>query len=77
MPKLARSDWYHLSRDTNWTFRYVDEKEVFPEELSGSHRVSTEGCEGLLIFRTANPLGFSSGREGVNVEESSFVFSGV
>jgi toluene monooxygenase system protein A len=43
MPKLARSDWYHLSRDTNWTFRYVDEKEVFPEELSGSHRVSTEG----------------------------------
>jgi Methane/Phenol/Toluene Hydroxylase len=43
MPKLARSDWYALSRDTNWTFRYVTEEEVFPEELSGTHRVSSEG----------------------------------
>jgi toluene monooxygenase system protein A len=43
MPKLARSDWYDLSRDTNWTFRYVTEEEVFPEELSGTHRVSSEG----------------------------------
>ncbi|WP_040790839.1 aromatic/alkene/methane monooxygenase hydroxylase/oxygenase subunit alpha [Nocardia paucivorans] len=43
MPKLSRSDWYDLSRDMNWTFRYVTEDEVFPEELSGSHRVSSEG----------------------------------
>ena len=43
MPKLSRSDWYDLARDTNWTFRYVTEDEVFPEQLSGSHRVSAEG----------------------------------
>lgn len=43
MPKLSRSDWYDLARDANWTFRYVTEEEVFPEELSGTHRVYTEG----------------------------------
>jgi toluene monooxygenase system protein A len=26
MPKLSRSDWYDLSRDTNWTFRCVTEE---------------------------------------------------
>jgi hypothetical protein len=31
--------------------------------------------EGLLVFRTANPLGFLFGREGVSVEESSVVYS--
>jgi toluene monooxygenase system protein A len=44
MPKLLRSDWYDLARDTNWTFRYVSEKEVFPEELSGTQRVHSELC---------------------------------
>jgi toluene monooxygenase system protein A len=43
MPKLARNDWYDLSRDTNWTFRYAAEAEVFPEALSGTHRVPSEG----------------------------------
>ena len=33
MPKLSRSDWYDLARDTNWSFRYVTEDEVFPEAL--------------------------------------------
>lgn len=42
MPKLSRSDWYDLARDTNWTFRYVTEEEVFPEDLSGTHRVPAE-----------------------------------
>lgn len=27
-------------RPTNWTLRYVTEEEVFPEEFSGTHRVS-------------------------------------
>src|SRR5690606_17679650 len=41
------------------------------------HRVLTDNAlvEVLLIFRTANPLGFSSGREGACVEESSIVYS--
>jgi toluene monooxygenase system protein A len=36
MPKLERHDYYDLTRDMNWRFRYVDEDEVFPEELSRS-----------------------------------------
>ncbi|ABD09600.1 toluene 4-monooxygenase protein A [Frankia casuarinae] len=43
MPKLARSDWYDLARDTNWSFGYVSEQDVFPEELSGTGRVPAEG----------------------------------
>lgn len=42
MPKLARSEWYDLARDTNWTLKYVDEKEAFPDELSGSRGVPSE-----------------------------------
>ena len=42
MPKLSRSDWYDLARDTNWTFSYVKEGDVFPEELSGTGRVFSE-----------------------------------
>jgi toluene monooxygenase system protein A len=42
MPQLSRSDWYDLARGTNWTFRYVDEEEVFPEALSGTSRVPAE-----------------------------------
>ena len=35
MPKLERSQWYDLSRDMNWSFKYVTEEEVFPEALFG------------------------------------------
>lgn len=28
MPKLARSEWYDLGRDMNWTLKYVSEEEV-------------------------------------------------
>lgn len=45
MPRLSRGDWYDLSRDTNWTLRYATEEEVFPEDLSGSHRVPAEAWE--------------------------------
>jgi hypothetical protein len=38
MPKLSRSDWYDLSRDTNWNLRYVTEEDAFPEQLSGTAR---------------------------------------
>ena len=39
MPKLERSQWYDLSRDMNWQFKYVSEAEVFPEALSHSHGI--------------------------------------
>jgi toluene monooxygenase system protein A len=39
MPKLERSQWYDLSRDMNWHFKYVTEAEVFPEALSQSHGI--------------------------------------
>lgn len=42
MPSLERSQWYDLTRDMNWTFTYVDEKDVFPEELSNSHGIAAE-----------------------------------
>src|ERR1700730_14149566 len=32
---LRRDDWLDLARKVNWTPRYVDEREMFPEELSG------------------------------------------
>ena len=39
MPKLERSQWYDLSRDMNWNFKYVTEEEVFPDVLSQSHGI--------------------------------------
>ncbi len=42
VPSLERSQWYDLTRDMNWTFTYVDEKDVFPEELSNSHGIAAE-----------------------------------
>jgi toluene monooxygenase system protein A len=32
---LARDDWLDVARKVDWTYRYVDERDVFPEELSG------------------------------------------
>jgi len=42
MPKLERAQWYDLSRDMNWQFKYVTEAEVFPEALSQSHGIPPE-----------------------------------
>ncbi|MBX6762990.1 MAG: YHS domain-containing protein [Rubrobacteraceae bacterium] len=42
MPKLNRSEYYDLTRDMNWKLKYVDEKEAFPEELSGNSGVPAE-----------------------------------
>ena len=33
---LQRDDWLDLARKVDWNFTYVDERDVFPEELSGT-----------------------------------------
>jgi hypothetical protein len=43
MPTLERSEWYQLSRDMNWQFKYVSDAEVFPEALSESKGISPSG----------------------------------
>ena len=32
---LRRDDWLDVARKVDWTPRYVDERELFPEEISG------------------------------------------
>jgi toluene monooxygenase system protein A len=32
---LRRDDWLNLARKVDWTYRYAEEREVFPEEISG------------------------------------------
>ena len=32
MPGLARSEWYDLTRDMNWTLSYVDQEEAWPQD---------------------------------------------
>ncbi|MCW5802578.1 MAG: YHS domain-containing protein [Deltaproteobacteria bacterium] len=34
--KLARDDWFDLARKLDWTYGYVGERDVFPEEASGA-----------------------------------------
>jgi toluene monooxygenase system protein A len=33
---VRRDDWLDLARKVDWTPRYVSERELFPEEISGS-----------------------------------------
>ena len=33
---MRRDDWLDLARKVDWTPRYVAERELFPEEVSGS-----------------------------------------
>jgi len=33
---LRRDDWLDVARKVDWTYRYVDEREVFPEGVSGT-----------------------------------------
>ncbi len=42
MPRLARSEWYDLTRDMNWTLAYVTEEQAWPKDLSNGYGVSTE-----------------------------------
>ena len=45
MSLLERSDWYDLTRATNWTPKYVSDDELFPEEMSGGRGISMEAWE--------------------------------
>jgi toluene monooxygenase system protein A len=36
MKLLDRDDWYGISHDLDWTLSYVDEKDAFPAEWTGS-----------------------------------------
>ncbi|MDA8070237.1 MAG: YHS domain-containing protein [Actinomycetota bacterium] len=42
MPKLARSQWYDLTRDMNWDLRYVSEEEAFPTDMSDARGVPAQ-----------------------------------
>ncbi|MET8249561.1 hypothetical protein ABZV31_37485 [Streptomyces sp. NPDC005202] len=33
---LQRDEWLDVARKVDWEFRYVDEREVYPEVVSGS-----------------------------------------
>ena len=33
---LQRNDWLDVARKVDWTYRYVDEREAFPESMSGT-----------------------------------------
>ena len=46
MPALARSEWYDLTRDMNWTLSYVDQEQAWPQELSNTYGIPAEGWWG-------------------------------
>jgi toluene monooxygenase system protein A len=41
VPLIKRNEWLNLTRDLEWTFRYVDEEDVFPKIMCGTD-MSTE-----------------------------------
>jgi hypothetical protein len=60
---LHRDDWLDLARKVDWTFKYVDEREVFPEHLSGSPRFPHQ--VGRVEPRhSARRIGTTSGTNG-------------
>jgi len=42
MPGLARSEWYDLTRDMNWTLSYVDQEDAWPQDLSNTYGIPAE-----------------------------------
>lgn len=42
MPRLARSEWYDITRDMNWKLSYVDEEAAWPTDLSNAYQVPQE-----------------------------------
>src|ERR1700730_2786134 len=46
MPGLARSEWYDLTRDMNWTLSYVDQEEAWPQDLSNTYGIPAENWWG-------------------------------
>ena len=50
---LRRDDWLDLARKVDWTYRYVDEREVFPEALSGRPWLTHEAWQDWSeVYRT-------------------------
>ena len=45
MALLDRSEWYDIARDTNWTPSFVEESELFPDEMSDPYNVPVEAWE--------------------------------
>jgi toluene monooxygenase system protein A len=43
---LRRDDWFDLARTLDWTFRYVDECDVFPDEVSGAPALPAAAWQG-------------------------------
>jgi toluene monooxygenase system protein A len=43
---LRRDDWLDIARKVNWTVRYVDEREMFPDALSGQPWLAAESWAG-------------------------------
>ena len=41
MPRRERAQWYDLTRDMNWTPRYVTDEQLFPPQLSNSFGIPT------------------------------------
>ena len=45
MALLERSEWYDLTRATNWTPKYVSEDELYPEDMCGARGIPMEKWE--------------------------------
>ena len=45
MALLNRMDWYDLARTTNWSPKYVAERELFPAELAGDYGLPDDAWE--------------------------------
>ena len=45
MALLERHEWYDIARSTNWTPKYVTERELFPDVMTGAQGVSMEKWE--------------------------------
>ncbi len=45
MTLLNRDDWYDIARDVDWTLKYVDRDEAFPEEWVGAKGIPLEAWE--------------------------------
>lgn len=54
MPKLERSQWYDLSRDMNWRFKYVTRKKFSPKRFRKAMTYPRpRGGTGMSLTRSA------------------------
>lgn len=62
---LRRDDWLDLARKVNWTPRYVDERELFPEQLSGQPWLAQDAWRGWTeAYRTTYREYVANQRQG-------------